>query len=204
MVNTPIGGQYQLILPDSTKVWLNAASSIRFPTVFTGSERRVEVTGEAYFQVRHMKAQSFVVQAGNQAIEDIGTGFNVNTYPDEGSIRTTLVEGAIKVNGELLKPDQQAVTATDGKTLLRNDIIVSDVIAWKNGQFRFKGADIEDLMRQAARWYNVQVEYKGKVNETFSGGISRKVNLSELLQILELTGTVEFEINGNKITVIPK
>lgn len=201
---TPRGGQYQLVLPDGTHVWLNAESSIRYPVAFGGDRRTVEVTGEAYFEVAHDAAKPFKVKAGGETIEDIGTGFNVNAYMDEDAVRTTLVEGAVDVDRVRLRPGEQAVGRAGGKIRVKKDADLEDVLAWKNGRFRFEGAEIQSILRQAERWYDVTIEYKGKINETFSGGISRHVNASQLLHILELTGKVTFTIEGKKIIVMPK
>ncbi len=167
MLTTPRGGQYQLTLPDGSQVWLNAASSIRYPTAFTGKERRVEITGEAYFEVVHNSRMPFRVKAGNELVEDLGTSFNVNAYSDEPAQTTTLVAGSVKIGNLILKPGEQAAFNTEGKTDLISNANIEDILAWKNGRFRFSSVSIETIMRQAARWYDMQVEYKGKINETF-------------------------------------
>jgi ferric-dicitrate binding protein FerR (iron transport regulator) len=212
---TQRGNQYQLVLPDGTKVWLNADSRLTYPTIFTGTKRKVELTGEAYFEVVHNAKMPFSVKVGNQEIEDIGTAFNVNAYTDEAVIKTTLVEGGVRVsvlsppsslstvNCQLsIEGDQSSVNSA-GKIDLVRDVDIEDVVAWKNGKFRFSSVNIETIMRQAARWYDVEVEYRGRVSETFTGGISRNVNISQLLHILEITKKVKFEIEGKKIIVKP-
>ena len=201
-LTTPKGGQYQLELPDGSRVWLNAESSLTYPTVFSGSERVVEMTGEAYFEVAHHAKMPFRVKCNGQMIEDIGTSFNVNAYTNEEAMQTTLIEGSVKINNVVLKPGQQAVV-TDKISIL-DHVEVDDIIAWKNGQFRYSSVSIESIMRQAARWYDVDVVYEGKVNETFSGGISRNVNISELLKILGYSNKVSFDIEGKKIIIRPK
>ncbi len=188
---------YPLILADGSKVWLNAASSITFPTAFTGKERRVKVTGEAYFEVVHNNLQPFKVEAANQIIEDIGTHFNVNAYTDEPATITTLLEGAVKVNRLTLKPGEQ----TDGKNITEAD--TEEAIAWKMGDFSFKQANIQTVMREFARWYDVDVAYEGQTrNAKITGHVHRNVNASQALKILTLLN-IHYRIEGRKITVIP-
>jgi len=204
-LTTPKGGQYQLTLADGTRVWLNAASSLKYPTAFAGSERIVELTGEAYFEVAHNAKQPFKVRTANQEIQDIGTQFDVNSYADETDSRTTLVEGSVKVinaKGEtMMKPGQQYLLKTDGLSELKDNVDTDEVTAWKNGMFQFNNADIRTIMRQVARWYDIDVEFKGEVpNYTYHGKISRNSNASQVLKILELSG-VNFTIEGRKIIV---
>ncbi len=202
---TPKGGQYQLILADGSKAWLNAASSLRFPASFTGSERKVELTGEGYFEVAKNAAMPFVVSVNDLSIKVLGTHFNVNAYTNETFTRTTLLEGSVRISqkskASILKPGQQARADPSGKIEVLDNVDVDEVIAWKNGLFQFKGSNLETILRQAARWYDVDFEYKSKINSRFSGQISRNVNASQLLRILELTGKVHFEIEGRKILV---
>jgi transmembrane sensor len=221
---TPRGGQYQLTLADGSKVWLNASSSLRYPAVFSGKERRVELTGEGYFEVAKNAAMPFHVQANRMDIEVLGTHFNINSYTDEPAMRTTLLEGSVSVKSEvgsrksdkkaqtsdlrfqtsvILKPGQQAVLAPHSSLTTNHSPDLEEVMAWKNGLFQYKAADIETVLRQAARWYDVQFEYKGDISERFSGQINRNVNAEQLLQILELTGKVKFEIHGKTIIVKP-
>ncbi len=204
-ITTPKGGQYHLVLADGTKVWLNAASSLHFPAAFTGKERAVELKGEGYFEVAKNAAMPFHVHVNDMDVQVLGTHFNVNAYTDESTIRTTLLEGSVQVSkGEqtrLLKPGQQAAASQKGQIGVEDDVDVEEVMAWKNGLFQFQSADLEAIMRQAARWYDIEIEYKEKITERFSGQISRNVNLSQLLKILELTGKVHFEIEGRKIIV---
>jgi len=204
-LTTPKGGQYQLTLADGTRVWLNAASSLKYPTAFTGNERIVELTGEVYFEVAHNAKQPFKVRTANQVIQDIGTQFDVNSYADETDSRTTLVEGSVKVinaKGEtMMKPGQQYLLKTDGLSELKDNVDTDEVTAWKNGMFQFNNADIRTIMRQVARWYDIDVEFKGEVpNYTYHGKISRNSNASRVLKILELSG-VNFTIEGRKIIV---
>jgi len=204
-LTTPKGGQYQLTLVDGTKVWLNAASSLKFPTEFSGSERVVELTGEAYFEVAHNARQPFKVKTANQTIQDIGTQFNISTYADEQAAATTLVEGSVKIvdaKGEtMLRPGQQYLLSAAGTSQVTSEIDVDEVTAWKNGMFQFDNANIQTIMRQMARWYDIDVEYKGAVpNYTYHGKISRNSNASQVLKILELGG-INFTIEGRKIIV---
>lgn len=188
---------YPLVLADGTKVWLNAESSITFPTAFNGKERIVKLTGEAFFEVAHNANQPFKVQTDKQIIEDIGTSFDVNAYTDEPSTKTTLIEGIVKVNGITLKPNQQ----TDG---MHTKTVDTDIItAWKNGDFHFEGDDIQSVMRQLTRWYNIDVIYQGPMtNDVFYAGISRNRNISVVLKQLEKTKGVHFKIEGRRVTVI--
>ncbi len=207
LLSTPRGRQQEIVLSDGTKVWLNAASSLRFPTVFMGKERLVEITGEAYFEVKHNSQMPFKVKAGRQLAEDIGTAFNVNAYPDEGAIRTTLIEGSIMVSADhnarrfpLATSGQQAVTKGNEVSIV-NQTDTEEVIAWKNGLFKFHGAGLGTIIRQAGRWYDVDIEIRDTITTRFDGEIERNVNASQLLQILELTGKVHFEIKDRKIIV---
>lgn len=212
-IETPVGGQYQVNLPDGSKVWLNSASSLRYPVRFEDAERRVEIKGEAYFDVAHDSKKPFRVENNNQVVEVLGTEFNIMAYADENSIKTTLVEGSVKVikanNSTTIIPGQQA-RMKDGKI----DVVSVDtktVTAWKSGFFIFKSEDIESIMRQISRWYNVDVKYEGDISrKTFGGKISRSKNISEVLAILELTGSIHFEIipgdspgKGRRIIVMP-
>jgi ferric-dicitrate binding protein FerR (iron transport regulator) len=219
MLATPRGGQYQLVLPDGSKVWLNAASSIRYPVAFAGNERRVELTGEAYFEIEKVVDGSgakmpFIVSmlpsAGGAGaeVEVLGTHFNVNAYSDEPAMATTLLEGKVKVssmvNGQwsMLKPGQQAAIHHSQLTI-HDNIDLEQAVAWKNGLTAFKSADIKSIMRQVARWYNVEVMYEGVTPQrSFTGGISRDAKLSELLHLLEVS-KVHFRLEGDKLTVMP-
>lgn len=206
-ITTPKGGQYQLLLADGSRVWLNAASSLRFPVCFTGAQRKVELKGEGYFEIAHIAARPFHVQVNNMDIQVLGTHFNVNAYTDEATARTTLLEGSVKVSegatAVSLQPGQQAARTGNGQITVENNVNIEEVMAWKNGMFFFKGADLETILRQAARWYDVDIDYEGKIAQRFSGQISRNVNASQLFNILELTGKVHFEIEGKKVIVKP-
>ncbi|SHG13251.1 FecR family protein [Pedobacter caeni] len=211
-IATPRGGQYQINLPDGTKVWLNAASSLKFPLTFTGLKNRiVELSGEAYFEVTKNKHQPFKVltaaksdQGGRaQVIEVLGTHFNVNSYADEESTKTTLLEGSIRLNNELtLKPGEQSIFVNDHFHVIPVDM--EEMIAWKKGYFMFANEDIRSIMRKISRWYDLEIVYQGKpTDNTFIGTVSRFKEVSEVLNILELTKTVHFKIEGRRITVMP-
>jgi transmembrane sensor len=206
-ISTPRGGQYQLMLADGSKVWLNAASSLRFPASFVGKERKVELLGEAYFEVAKNAKMPFKVKVNGMEVEVLGTHFNINSYENESTIRTTLLEGSVKINknnsSSLLKPGQQAQMNKAGEIKIINDADVEEAIAWKEGKFQFDRADIHDIMRQLTRWYDVDVEYKGTVSSHFGGTISRDVNLSQVLNMLHLTGEVKFQVEDRKVVVMP-
>lgn len=204
-LSTPKGGQYQLTLADGTKVWLNAASSLKFPTAFTGSEREVELTGEAYFEVVHNAKQPFKVKTNGQIVQDVGTQFDINSYSDEDATATTLVEGSVKIydaKGQTqIKPGEQYLLKANGESKVKSDVDIDEATAWKSGMFQFDNADIKTIMRQISRWYNVDVEYSGQVPaSTYHGRISRNSNASAVLKILELSG-INFTIERGKIIV---
>src|SRR6186713_2562587 len=204
-VTTPPGGQYQVTLPDNSKVWLNAASSIRFPTAFSGGKREVEITGEAYFEVAKNKMMPFQVKANEMYVTVLGTHFNIMAYHDETSIQTTLLEGSVRINkgsqAALLSPGQQA--RVNGQVKVVNDVNTEEAVAWKNGSFEFNGADIETVMRTLARWYNVDIKYEGNMtSRRLTAQVDRNKNASEVLQILESAG-YHFRIDGKTIIVLP-
>jgi ferric-dicitrate binding protein FerR (iron transport regulator) len=215
-VSTPRGGQYRLVLADGTKVWLNAESSLRYPAAFTGKERRVELIGEAYFEVEKNASMPFrVTIQGKGEIEVLGTRFNVNSYADELNVKTTLLEGSVKITpgsgktinrtlATYLSPDQQATISASGEVSVEEIRNAENIIAWKNGKFNFgEGSDITDIMRQISRWYDVDVEYTGAIDARIGGVISRDVNVSKVLEMLEMTGALKFEIQGRKVIVKP-
>ncbi|MDP4251188.1 MAG: FecR domain-containing protein [Bacteroidota bacterium] len=208
-LTTPKGGQYQLSLPDGTEVWLNAASSIKYPTAFMGNRRQVEITGEVYFEVSKNTAMPFIVKKLNDETEIrvLGTHFDVNAYDDEPSMKITLLEGAVQVadagRQSILHPGQQAQIG-NGTLKLLSDVDTDEVMAWKNGKFQFgEASDINSIMRQIARWYDVEVEYRGTVSDHIGGTISRGVKASQVFDMLEMTGAVRFSIDGKKVTVMP-
>jgi transmembrane sensor len=217
-IETPKGGQYQINLPDGTNVWLNAASSLRYPTKFTGT-RVVELTGEGYFEVAKQKVKNhisgpgsvpFIVKTSGQEVEVLGTHFNINSYKEEEGIKTTLLEGSVRVipsglkeieHSKLLKPGEQALL--NEHAIKVKTVDTEAIIAWKNGDFVFKGDDLKSIMSRVARWYDVEVVYKGDFDHLkFGGYISRSKNISEVLNIMESTGKVHFTIDGKKITVL--
>jgi transmembrane sensor len=220
-LSTPRGGQYKLQLADGTKVWLNASSSITFPVAFTDNERRVTITGEAYFEVASLPAmpgegsvkgkKPFIVNINGKAdVLVLGTHFNINAYDDEESIRTTLLEGKVKVSrtdsrlsaidSRLLSPGYQAKIKASGE--IKTGIAdIEEVMAWKNGWFQFNGGDIKTIMRQVSRWYDVDIMYEGKIpTGHYSGIVSRENNIGQVLRIMQ-AGGVGFKIAGRKVTV---
>ncbi len=205
-MTTPKGRQYNLELSDGTKVWLNAASSITFPTAFTGKERKVEVKGEVYFEVAKNAGKPFKVMAEGTEIKVLGTHFNVNAYGDEVAMNTTLLEGSVELTGKnktvVLKPGQQA-SVTDKINIL-NEADIDEVMAWKNGKFSFNDANLETIMRQVARWYNVEIVFEDKITDTYTIDVPRDVPASKLFEFIELSGGVKFKISEGKVVVRKK
>ncbi|WP_341838249.1 FecR domain-containing protein [Chitinophaga pollutisoli] len=206
-LSTPAGGQFRLTLPDGSKVWLNAGSSLRFPTVFTGLERMVELKGEAYLEVSKDAARPFRVIAKGMTVDVLGTHFNINAYDNEPSIRTTLLEGAVRVGKDgqsrILAPGDQSSLMPDGQIRVASGVDMGAVTAWKDGKFSFHEAPITEVMRQVERWYGAEVVYEGEVTHHFVGTLPRNLPVSRLLEMLEMTGRVKFMIEGNKIIVKP-
>jgi transmembrane sensor len=204
-IETPLGGQYQVNLSDGTKVWLNSASSLRYPTHFNGGERKVELTGEGYFEVAHQKSMPFKVASAGQTVEVLGTHFNIMSYRDEQTVKTTLLQGSVRISmgkeSTLLKPGQQALRTGD-KIRISDEVDMEDVVAWKNGYFKFNES-LEGIMTKISRWYGVEVVYETKTdpNLTYSGKISRGRNISAILKIIEFNGDVHFRIEGRKVYV---
>lgn len=205
-VTTPKGGQYKIILPDGTNVWLNAASSITYPTVFKGADREVTLNGEGYFEVAKNKAMPFRVKSALQTVEVLGTHFNINTYADEAQIKTTLLEGSVKVisttNSTLIVPGEQAVIDREGNgVIIKQQVNLDKEVAWKNGVFSFADEDIREVMRQVSRWYDIDVVYEGDMpREKFFGEISRSSNLADVFRILELNN-MKFVVEGKTVKV---
>ncbi len=202
-ITTPNGGEYEVVLADGTKVWLNAASTLRFPTAFVGNSRTVSLTGEAYFEVTTNKNKPFIVQVENTQIQVLGTRFNIMSYANEQAIKTTLVEGSVLVtnnnNKALLQPGNQAIISKQNIETIPVD--VNEAIAWKNGLFTFNKTELKTIMRQLARWYDVEVTYLGNIPEKrFVGDIERNSNLSQVLKILTSSG-IKFTIEGKKLIV---
>jgi hypothetical protein len=220
MVSTPRGRQYKVVLSDGSKIWLNAASSIRYPAVFEGEQRKVQITGEAYFEIEPFYSGTtqqripFIVQFTTPSgysgeINVLGTHFNVNAYADETITKATLIEGSIMLSldnreSSVIKPGQQANIAKNGRIKVDPDVDTDAVMAWKNGFFSFSNTDMATLMRQVSRWYDVEVEYAGAVpDRKFGGEISRSANVSQVLKIME-ESKVFFRIDGKKIIVLPE
>lgn len=205
-ISTPKGGVYQVNLPDGTKVWLNAASSIKFPTTFAQlSQRKVELEGEAYFEVAKNKKVPFVVSTSGQQVQVLGTHFNISSYADEGELKTTLLEGSVKViaaNTIVLKPGQQSNLKRNGSGDLKvSTANIAQVMAWKNGFFHFEKENLHEVMRQLSRWYDIEVIYEvDRHDDEFMGDIPRGIKLSEALKILSFEGT-QFRIEGRKLIV---
>jgi ferric-dicitrate binding protein FerR (iron transport regulator) len=204
-LTTPRGGLFTVVLPDGTQVTLNAASSLKYPTAFEGNERRVELTGEAYFEVAHNPQKPFRVVSNNQTVEVLGTHFDLNAYPDEAGIKTTLLEGSVKVSAgklvRVIEPGQQAILVNG--LIAVSEANTEEAVAWKNGYFRFNDEKIESIMRKISLWYDVDIQYQGDITtEGYNGTISRYRNIQEVLSTLELTQSVHFKINGRRITVL--
>lgn len=207
IITTPRGGEYQIALPDGSKVWLNAASSLKFPTAFTSHERKVELTGEGYFEIAEDKHKPFKVKFNDQVVEVLGTHFDIMAYDDEAEAKTTLLEGSVKISrdniNQILLPGQQAVASLNQQGFKVQQANMQQVLAWKNGYFIFRSVSIDVIMRQAARWYDVDIVYEGDwKDKEYGGRISKYKNISELLYNLELTGTVHFKVEGRRVTVM--
>lgn len=205
LLSTPRGGQYMLKLPDGSKVWLNSASSLRFPTAFSGKERVVELTGEGYFEVARDKTKPFRVRTTSQSLEVLGTHFNVNAYPEEQAVATTLLEGSVKVTRlgtdkvQLLRPGQQA-RLTNVFTV--SEVDPTDFVDWKDGFFKFSRENIQSIMRKVSRWYDVDVIYEGTpTKEGFVGTVPRSKDIREVLNALKLTGVMNYRIDGKQVII---
>jgi len=214
-ITTEKGRVFHLQLSDGTEVWLDALSSIRFPTSFPGAERVVEITGQAYFEVARNTKQSFKVKSSGQMVEVLGTHFNINSFNSQ-TIQTTLLEGSLRVlsstnpsvydkdqHSIVIRPGQQSTFTTRDSRLAVHELQDMDgVMAWKSGRFRFDGSSVEEIVDQLSRWYNIEVHYKDKITETFVADIKRDLPVSKLLELLEMTKQVKFVIDGNKVTVM--
>lgn len=206
-ITTPAGGQYQVILSDGTKVWLNAVSSIRFPVAFNQQQRKVEITGEAYFEVAKNEKVPFLVSANGVEVNVLGTHFNVSAYADDPSIITTLLEGAVMLKkgaqSALLSPGQQGIATSHQSGFEVSRVNADKAIAWKNGLFIFHDENITEVMKKIARWYNVEVEYRGDVKHKKLGGtISRYEDITEFLEVMKLTGGIDYKIEERKIIIL--
>lgn len=207
-VSTPRGGQYQVMLADGTHVWLNAASSIRFPQAFNGPQRLVELSGEAYFEVAKDKSRPFIVQANGTKVQVFGTHFNVNAYPDNNNVTTTLLEGSVQMSNNnqatMLVPGERGVSTTSGGSISVSRADIQQAIAWKNGYFMFHDLSIVEVMKQVSRWYDVDIEYKDEdvKNKEFGGIISRYKSITELLDNMQLTGSAHYKIEGRRVIIM--
>lgn len=206
-LSTPKGGEYQVVLPDGTKVWLDAASSIVYPTAFAGKERRVKLTGQAYFEVAKNKDKPFYVDVNQSEIRVLGTHFNISAYNDDHETTTTLLEGSVQItknhSTSLLKPGQQAVINNGSDKIVVAPANIQDVMAWKEGYFIFNDDNISGIMRKVSRWYDVSVDYKGNYDDQqFGGTFYRSKSITELLQHLEKIGKIHFKISGRRVTVM--
>jgi hypothetical protein len=204
-IETPFGGKYQINLPDGSKVWLNSASTLRFPAFFSGDTREVELNGEAFFDIAKNPEKPFKVITKDQVVEVLGTQFNINSYSDEESFKTTLIEGSVKIIYKdrvvLLSPGQQFQPNLKSSKVVEAD--TEEVTAWKDGYFLFKDEDIQSIMRKVSRWYNVEVTYSGDIPDVgFGGNISRSKDIDEVLNVLQLTNAVHFKVEGRRITVM--
>jgi transmembrane sensor len=205
IIETPTGGEYQVILPDGTRVWLNSSSKLEFPTAFSGKQRVVSLSGEAYFEVQKNAMIPFIVNVNEMEVQVLGTHFNIMAYGDEDQVKTTLLEGSIKIkkglDSKILVPGQQALISSKDKI----DVIKADLesaVAWKNGYFKFDKDGITSVMRQLARWYDMEVIFSGPIpKDEFSGKIRRNVKLSKALEFLEGTG-LHIRIEGKRVTVL--
>jgi hypothetical protein len=205
-IEAPAGGQWQVVLPDHSKVWLNARSSLSYPTSFTGNERRVRLKGEAYFEIAHNGKMPFRVTSKGQTVEVLGTHFDIMAYDDEVMMTTTLLEGSVEITdgsrSRMLIPGEQA-QVSDAVMKVTDKVDLEDVMAWRNGYFKFN-ENLESIMRKVARWYDVEISYAGNIDpsQRFGGKISRYKNLSSALKIMELTGNVHFKVEGRRVTVM--
>ena len=206
-ISVPVGGNYKVILPDGTAVWLNASSSLTYPLAFRGKTRGVSLQGEAYFEVAKNPRMPFVVQVNSMQVTVLGTHFNVNAYNDHTGIQTTLVEGSVRLSQGasqvVLKPGEQGNVDLSSSKIQVAQANTNKVLAWKNGYFMFQDDDIQDIMQQIARWYDLEVEYRGQLSNSRFGGIySKNKDINELLKGLELTGLVHFKIEGRRVIVM--
>ncbi|GAA4207202.1 DUF4974 domain-containing protein [Pedobacter jeongneungensis] len=219
-IETPRGGQYQINLPDGTKVWLNAESVLKYPAAFSSEERKVELKGEAYFEVAKLtdkkgarvpfKVKSDIGAGRSQEVEVLGTHFNINAYNNEPSNKTTLLEGSVRIKNlqsnisQLLKPGQQSIIASSSPSVRVEIVDAEESVTWKDGYFSFNEENLATIMNKIARWYNVEIDYRGnKINKTFGGRISRFNSVNEVLDMLQTTGAVHFKIEERRILVMP-
>ncbi|MEZ2440358.1 FecR domain-containing protein [Chitinophaga sp. RCC_12] len=204
-ITTPNGGEYEVILPDGSHVWLNAASAIRFPAAFTGNTRKVEINGEAYLEIVKNEKAPFIVVSGKHSVEVLGTKFNIHSYPKEEDITTTLIQGSIRIAAgkytKVLQPGQQSLVNTGANSNIRlaTGVNMDEVLAWRNGKFIFDDASLKTVVSQLERWYDVNIDYAGMEDYRFNGEISRNVSLSKVLKMMELTSNIHYKINDRNI-----
>ncbi|WP_184549976.1 FecR family protein [Mucilaginibacter sp. FT3.2] len=206
-ITIPRGGQYAVMLPDGTNVWLNSQSSLTYPVAFNGAERNVTLKGEAYFEVAKNKQHPFIVHTYGVSVKVLGTHFNVSAYNDDNEVKTTLLEGSVSLtkghSSALLIPGQQGIASSQQDKIITKTVNVNQAVAWKMGYFIFRDDNIGDIMKKVARWYDVEVEYKGTPpTKTFGGTYAKGKDINELLNGLELTGLIHFKIEGRRIIVM--
>ena len=206
-LSTPRGGEYQVVLPDGTHVWLNSASSLSYPVEFAGNERRVKLTGEAYFEVAKNKDKPFYVNSNKVQVRVLGTHFNISAYNDDDELKATLLEGSVEVSKNnsqsLLKPGQQAVINNGADMIRVSQANINEVMAWKNGYFIFNDDNVATILKKVSRWYDVDVEQKGNFEgQHFGGTFYRTKGINELLKNLEKIGKVHFKITGRRVTAM--
>ncbi|WP_207421327.1 FecR family protein [Desertivirga brevis] len=207
VISTPKGGRYSVVLSDSSMVWLNANSSIRFPLAFTGKQREVEISGEAYFEVAKDKGRTFIVKANGTEVKVLGTHFNVSAYPEDGQVKTTLLEGSVRIGHKgmsaLLSPGYAATArlAENGISTQKADL--QEAVSWKNGLFIFRDENIATVMKKISRWYDVEVVLQGNVKDKeFGGSVSRFKNITEILEMMKLAGGINYKIEGRRVTIM--
>lgn len=205
LLTTPVAGQYKLVLPDSSIVWLNSSSSLRYPSNFAGRERRVTLTGEGYFEVKHRETQPFIVDVGSIEVRDLGTEFNINSYSDEPGVQTTLINGLASVTskGKTFSLSPGEAVLARATTMEKVSPSIASVTGWKNGMFLFEKERLDNIMRQVARWYDAEIIFEKPIDKYFVASIPRNVPVSRLLHLFEETGGVHFTIDGKTITVKP-
>ncbi|MDB5120265.1 MAG: FecR protein [Sphingobacteriales bacterium] len=212
IIENPKGGKCQIVLPDGSRVWLNSASTLSFPITFAKTERKVTLTGEAYFEIAHNKKVPFRVESDNQIVEVLGTHFNIKSYKDEAYTKTTLLQGSVRIilrspqlktpKTQLLKPGEQSLTNSSQPEIKIESTDTAKVNAWKNGHFSFNNTPLQDIMKEIARWYDMDLIYEGKVPaDEFTGYISNEVKISKLLKILEQSENVKFAIKGRTLKI---
>jgi transmembrane sensor len=199
-VSTDKGKNYQLVLADGTRVWLDALSSIRFPTAFPGADRVVELSGQAYLEVARNVSKPFKVKIGEEIVQVLGTQFNVNAH--QSLMKTTLVEGSVMIQSAVLKPGEQAQVGSGHPLKITPNADLEEALAWKNGKFRFRGNTVEEIFSQLSRWYDIEVVYQDEIPEVFVANISRDVPISRVLNLLEMTKQVQFTIEGKRVVVM--